>query len=321
MTKQQFNSDTTSSIPPNITPSISDVMSGEVDFFKLPPEQREEIKSTYYNEYASEVEKKAWDNGGWCPRPMFKGFDREGQPIEWVDSNVFLERGKKRSFTPSKESVVPTELTRTLEEINKKIEQINEYNRKKEEQEYAQLNNSLDYQIKNAKDELDMERLETLYKQKYKSTSVEPSKAVQQTNPPLDPIIEEWTKQSEWFDKDKPLTEWAIDYFRNNLAGNGKNIFQNLRELDEKAYEQINNDKPPVSMVEKTTNYGFGNTNIAPSIKGSVKRYEDLPGSARQWYDHAINNKKMTTEQAVKNYNQELIYQEQLRKNKEKKGW
>lgn len=336
MTTHQFNSDVSSvtnlekpnipsTIPPNINPSISDVMSGEVDFFKLPPEQRQEIESTYYSEYATDSDKEAWDKNGWRPQPMFKGLNRDGQPIDWVDSSTFLERGRKKPPSSIRENSQQVELNRTLEEINRKIEQINEYNRKKEEQEYSQLNNSLDFQIKKAKDEMDVERLEILYEQKYKSrptsVPVETPKPTNESTPQgFDPVIAEWAKQSDWFDKDKELTEWALGYFQENLVGNGRSIFQNLRELDEKAFNQ-QNDKPIVSMVEKPTNYGFGNTNTAPSIKGSVKRYEDLPASARQWYESAINSGKMTRESAVKNYNNELPFQEQLRKNKERKGW
>lgn len=305
--------------------SLHDVMEGNVDFFKLPLDKKQQLESQYYNEYATPVEKEQWDKG-WKPNPMFRGVGRDGNPIEWVDAETFASRFNR---SPKRENkpVIDSSVTKILEELNKKIDAINEYNKIREEKELNYLNRSIDSEIQKARDEMDVEKLEALYKQKYedgnkkiKEEAPKPQKGPSEN----EIIIDTWGKNSEWFQKDENLTNWAVDYFQNNLINNGKSIFENLRHLDEmaakKMSEENSNQQEFIPMAEKPTTYGFGG-GYNPSKTG-FKNYDDLPNEAKEWLQHiSSSGKQLTEKERLDLYNKELIFQAELKKKREKSQW
>ena len=254
------------------------------------------------------------ESQGWVPKEKYRGDEKD-----WVDADQFVKRGREilPILRKNNENLIK-ELNNTKTQLKEFKEAADEfkafqqenYDRKIKEaqatitslkESRAQAITDGDGQRVNALDDaIDIAKEDIVEAKAAKKddakTTVEPPSSI-------DPTLQGWLDQNEWFGKDKRITKMT-----NAIGEELREEFPNLQgkafldKLDEALEEEFPNRfgkterKPPRGTVESGAGRG------SPRSALAKHSYDNLPDEAKKACDRFVKQKLMTREQYVSDF-------------------
>lgn len=272
-----------------------------VDFYSLPQKERNNIASQIYADL-DETAKKAWSMG-WRPKELWRGKNRDGSEQEFVDAEQFVENYENsapiRNERTRKLATENEDLKRQVTEMAQKLDQIVTYSKSKEERDLEQVKNSIDYQLQQAKENLDVDKIEELV---LKKAQIEKEKFIANQQPvsretpqEIDPKFTKWHESNSWFGSDQEMTAMAQGFANQYGKGLAPEALLNVIDKQMRVFypeemavyptpreifaNNINRPiQPVIKMVENNSYSGFKSPAAAPRKKG----YNDMPQEAKE---------------------------------------
>jgi hypothetical protein len=256
------------------------------------------------NQEVNEAVVKEAESQGWVPKEKFKGNESD-----WVDADTFVKRG--REIMP----ILRKNNENLLKELNHNKEQLKQFKQTAEEfkkfqqQAHERKVNELTAQLDQLKtvraqaiadgdgakvnaidDAIDDVKEQTKEaKQQVKDAAARP--AVQEPQI-LDPSLQNWMSENDWFGKDKKLTEWTTAAGEELRASNpnlvGKEFLDKLDEVLAEEFPNKFKKNKPASSVESGSNRPRANTS-------NKRTYDNLPPDAKAACDRFIKQGIMKT--------------------------
>ncbi len=274
----------------------------------------EEEVSTNESVVNPEIRKKA-EAQGWSDKEHWKG-----KPDDWVDAETFVKRGDEwlgsvraknesldRDLKATKQQL--RELQATTEEFKKF--QKDAYERKVSDlesklasikEERAQAISDGDGKKVNALDDTLDKTKEDIREAKEASKEAAKPVTVTPDTPDLDPALQSWLGNNEWFGKDKRLTGIA-----NGVGESLRFEFPKLKgqefldKLDEVLTEEFP-DKFGGAKKTRTARTVESGSGRGSSQRGNAHSYDNLPSDAKAACDRFVKSKIMTKEEYVAEY-------------------
>lgn len=198
----------------------------KLNFAKVPKEKRDSIKKFVVNKALEEAEESGDDEkafalrNGWSPESLYGGKNKDGSPRPFKDYKEF-------NATIRDNSPVLNERLRTnakeMEEMRKEMKKLSEIAKMNFERSLKSDEQSLEAQIKEAREYGDFDRYDSLIakRQELQSNTLrlkeyEPEPVPVQTE--VQPEVKEWGARNQWFWTDNKMKEFAIaqeDILRN----------------------------------------------------------------------------------------------------------
>ena len=235
---------------------------------------------------------------GWVPLDQFRGGEDK-----WVSAEEFVKRGKEINPILKKNNEL---LLKKLDEKNKEIEEVKKISMEFREFQKEQTEKRIkeyDVQIaslKAAKVEAvsqgDGERvvaiddaIDVAKEEKAEAKAAVKLEQPKQKEVEIDPVLQGWIDQNDWYGKDKRLTRNANDIAAELRAENPSLVNQafldRLSEELEETFPEKFGKKKPTSPVEG------GSSGTRPSPKGK-NTYENLPPDAKAACDRFVKTYK-----------------------------
>jgi hypothetical protein len=189
-----------------------------LNFSKVPRERRDLIKKFVVNKALEEAEESGDDEksfalrNGWSPESLYGGKNKDGSPRPFKDYKEF-------NATIRDNSPVLNERLRTnakeMEEMRKEVKKFSEIAKMNFERSLKGEEQTIDAQIKEARDYGDFDRYDSLMvkKQELQNNTLrlkqyEPEPTPVQTE--VQPEVKEWGARNQWFWADKQMNQFAI---------------------------------------------------------------------------------------------------------------
>lgn len=220
---------------------------------------------------------------GWVGADEFKG-----DPSKHRSAEEFLKRGEeilpilKRDNEKLHSQF--SKIERELQETRETLKQFSEFASKGEERAYKRAKADLEAKLDNAIATADVDAARATRREiaELETDAPKPATKVEKTDPPvLDPVVQSWIGENEWFNKSVALRSVAIEEFGDlERQYPGKNKAELLAETKQKVMDRfpekfgINTKRDNAGTV--TTPNGAG---MPPKKKG--KTYDDLPPDAK----------------------------------------
>jgi hypothetical protein len=217
---------------------------------------------------------------GWVPKEEFKG-----DPDKHRSAEEFLERGEqmlpflKRDNDKLHQSM--TKLERQLAEQAQTFTKFVEFSSKAEERAYNKAKADLEAKLDGAIETADVAGARQVRKELAEHEAAKPAPVeVQKPVVALDPVIQSWIHENEWFQKDKALNAVAVDIYgelEQEQPGVSKSelLAETKRQVMDKFPKKfgLNPNRDNASAVGSPGG-------MAPKKKAG-KTYEDLPADAK----------------------------------------
>lgn len=244
---------------------------------------------------------------GWVPKEDFKG-----DPDKHRSAQDFLERGEtmlpllKRDNDRLHEGM--TKLERRLEDQAKTFTQFVEFASKGEERAYkralAELEAKRDSAIETA-DVAGARRAQSEIDQLNKEAAEAPKPVVPKadTAPALDPAIQSWIGENDWFNKSPSLRAYSVEVFGDlEKQFPGKSKAELLSETKQKTMERFP-DKFGINTKRDEASAVSTPGGVAQPRRKAGRTYDDLPAEAKKACDKFVKTiPKYTREDYCKNY-------------------
>ncbi|MDB5607794.1 MAG: hypothetical protein JWP25_4694 [Bradyrhizobium sp.] len=242
---------------------------------------------------------------GWVSKEEFKG-----DPERHRSADEFLKRGEEilpilKRDNDKLHSVV-SRIEGELKETRDTLKQFSEYASKGEERAYKRAKAELEAKLDNAIATADVDTARAARREiaELETDAPKPAPKVEKTEtPPLDPVVQSWIGENEWFDKSVALRSVAIEEFGDlERQYPGKSKADLLAETKQKVMERF---PEKFGINTKRDNAGAVTTpngNVAPRKKAG-KTYEDLPADAKKACDKFVKSiPGYTRDKYVKDY-------------------
>lgn len=239
------------------------------------------------DEQEQSVEKEASELG-WVPREQFKG-----NPDRWIPAEEFLERGRhilpivnennerlRKELTSTK-----TEMARMAELLKasqESIEALNEHHQAEVKRRVEQTRMELMEQIKEARQEGDIEQEIELnakladLRNPPKSTVKDPPEAP--AKPVIPEVFTQWQAENKWFGTDTRRTRLAMTISAELRDKQDQRVGREFLDAVTAEVDDILGPARDSSKVEGSRGGERGNT-------GSGKSFQDLPTEAKEACD------------------------------------
>ncbi len=217
---------------------------------------------------------------GWVPKDEFKG-----DPEKHRSAEEFLERGEamlpflKRDNDKLHQSM--TKLERRLEEQAQTFTKFVEFSSKAEERAYKKAKTELEAKLDGAIETADVAGARQVRKEIAELEEAKPEPVeVRTPTVQLDPIIQGWIAENEWFQRDKALNAVAVDIFgelEQEKPGVSKAelLAETKRQVMDKFPKKFGLNPNRDNAAAVSTPGG-----VAPKKKAG-KTYDDLPADAK----------------------------------------
>jgi hypothetical protein len=198
----------------------------KLNFSKVPREKRDTIKKFVVNKALEEAEENGDDEkafalrNGWSPETLYGGKNKDGSARPFKDYKEF--NATIRENSPVLNERLKT-LAKEMEEMKRENQKLMQISKMTFERSLKSDEQSLDAQIKEAREYGDFDRYDSLIakKQELQSNTLrlkeyEPEPAPVQTE--VQPEVKEWGARNQWFWSDNQMKQFAIaqeDILRN----------------------------------------------------------------------------------------------------------
>lgn len=249
---------------------------------------------------------------GWVPLEEFRGGEDK-----WVDAETFVKRGKEINPILKKNNELLLKKLNAkdaeIEEVRKVAKEFREFQKQqfadkvaKYDEQLAELKAKKKQAITDNEGDLVVEIEDAIddVKGKKQAAKVEAEKEIEEvgtkSESKIDPVLEQWINDNEWFGKDKRLTRIANslgeDIREDYPDLKGKEFLDKLSEELEKEFpEKFEKKGKPRSPVES-------GGNKPPRPRANAHSYENLPPEAKAACDRYVAQKLLTREQYVNDY-------------------
>ena len=228
---------------------------------------------------SNEAETKA-KRLGWVPKEEFKG-----DPDKHRSAEEFLERGEQMlpflKRDNDKLHLSMSKLEKQLAEQAQTFTKFVEFTSKGEERAYNKAKAELEAKLDGAIETADVAGARQVRKEiaEHEASKPEPVE-VQKPTVQLDPVIQGWIAENEWFQKDKALNAVAVDIFgelEQEQPGVSKAelLAETKRQVMDKFPKKFGLNPNRDNAASVATPGG-----VAPKKKAG-KTYEDLPADAK----------------------------------------
>ena len=244
---------------------------------------------------------------GWVPKDEFRG-----DPDRHRSAEEFLERGEtmlpllKKDNDKLHEGM--TKLERRLEEQARTFTQFVEFASKGEERAYKRALTELEAKRDSAIETADVagaRRAQSEIDQLNKDAATAPKPVVQQTEsaPALDPVIQTWITENDWFNKSPSLRAYSTEVFGElERTYPGKSKSELLAETKQKTMERFP-DKFGINTRRDEASAVSTPGSVTQPRRKAGRTYDDLPPEAKKACDKFVKQiPKYTREQYVKDY-------------------
>ena len=291
-----FSEELTDRIPETTTekksipnPAFEDMEESETQY-----KTKEEDEAEFY-ETLSDIEKEAWD-ANWRTGKFFKGKNRDGSARAEISAEEYLERSKRiapianeRARTAARENA----------ELKKQLQQLVEYNKKKEEREFNNISQSLDKEEEEAILMGDIDKVREIRARKVK---IAESKFDFETKPEAYAPKEEdqatfnnWVSTNNWYYNDQAMRRYAEGLY-DDLKDPNLSLTDKLLQIEDEVRNRFA-DKLGSTRKSISVNSGMRG---ASGAKPKTMAFADLPAQAREACEKQIKLYKYSGAQAEK---------------------
>lgn len=238
---------------------------------------------------------------GWVPKEDFKG-----DPDKHRSAEEFLERGEtmmpllKRDNDRLHEKFGVVE--RELKETRETLKQFSEFATKAEERAYKKAKAELEAKRDGAIATADVNAARQAQREIDQLEAPVAPKVVTEA-PPLDPVIQTWISENDWFNKSASLRAYSTEVFGDlERTYPGKSKSELLAETKQKTMERFP-DKFGINTRRDEAGAVTAPGGVVQPRKKAGKTYEDLPPEAKKACDKFVRQiPNYSREQYVKNY-------------------
>ena len=241
---------------------------------------------------------------GWVGKEEFKG-----DPNKWRPADEWLDRGKRILPIVLKEN---ERLQRNLDRVKDQLSEMRdstkellEFHKKSEERAYERARKEIEAKIEAAAANADagtvraeMVKLDNLAKEHQPKAEPKKNEGNEVTEGRLDPVIQDWIRAEEWFQKDKTLNAFAVEAYGNlerDKPGVSKAelLAETKRRTMEKFPEKfgINPERANARTVAEPSSGNAGRKrgrtfdDLPPEAKAACNKFvKTIPGFKREQY-------------------------------------
>jgi hypothetical protein len=246
---------------------------------------------------------------GWVSKDEFKG-----DPDKHRSAEEFLQRGEtilpilQRDNKKLHDTV--GRLEKKLEETTETLKTFSEFASKAEERAYKKARTELEAKLDTAISTADVEQARQIRKEMAdletdppKPPKKDPKPVGQPDQPQVDPEIQAWISENDWFNKSQALRGYASEtYGELEKAFPGKSRSELLAETKQRTVERFP-EKFGVNPKREGAAAVAAPGGVASQRKPAGKTYDDLPAEAKRACDKFVKNiPGYTKEKYVKDY-------------------
>lgn len=246
---------------------------------------------------------------GWRPKDEFRG-----DPSRWTDAKSFIDKGEtelpilrdRYRALDDRFARTETELKGTRDELKavktglddatKVLQEFREFSRKSEERAYLRAKAELEQRMFSASEAADvatvrqvkaeLDRLEEARPQPEPARAATPAVEKKPDVPPVDPAVQQWIGENEWFNRDTTMRDVAIALHGGLLRDKpGMNLRDNLaevrREIIARFPEKFGNSKreaPPAvsapAAPPKKDKKTKSESDMTPEMKAAYQKFK-----------------------------------------------
>lgn len=264
--------------------------------------ETEALEQSGENTHASDTEARA-RRLGWVPKDEFKGDPERHRPAE-----EFLERGEtmlpllKRDNDKLHDGM--SKLERRLAEQAKTMGELLEYTSKAEERAYKKAKSELEAKRDGAIETADVNTARQAQREiDQLEAPVAPKVVKTDDTPTLDPVIQSWIGENEWFNKSPSLRAYSVEVFGDlEKQFPGKTKAELLTETKQKTMDRFPDKFGINTKRDEAPTVGTPGGVAQPRRKAG-KTYDDLPSEAKKACDKYVKQiPGYTREQYCKQY-------------------
>lgn len=200
--------------------SLEAVKSGEVEFRKLPKEDKLRITREARENLEDEQDKEAWDMG-WRSPEFFAGKNRDGSDRDFIDSKAFLEKIEQNAPVQNERLKTLREREaqkdREMDELRAEVRKANEIAKMNFERSLKGEEQSIEARLQEARDLGDFDTYDSLLiekseiaKGKARLQEYEPEEPKAPVQTEVQPEVKEWGARNQWFYTNESMKSFAI---------------------------------------------------------------------------------------------------------------
>lgn len=198
--------------------SLDAMREGKIQFNKLPKEDKVRLTREAREELQDTEAKEAWDMG-WRSQEFFGGKGKDGSTREFIDHKAFLEKISQNAPVQNERLKTLREREvqkdREMEQLKLEVRQANELAKMNFERSLQNDEQSLDAQIKEAREYGDFDRYDALNAKKLELQSKTlrlkdyeiPKEAI--LSPDIQAELEIWGSKNTWYEQDLEMQNYA----------------------------------------------------------------------------------------------------------------
>lgn len=252
---------------------------------------------------------------GWSDKEHWRG-----KPEEWVDAETFVKRGDewlaglKRSNDTLSRDLTATKAQ--LKELREATEDFKKFQKDAYDRKVADLESKMEAlkqeraqaisdgdgkKVNELDDALDTAKDGIREAKEAAKEAAKPAKVTAPEPQALDPVMQNWLEENDWFGKDKRMTAIANgigESLRIEFPDlKGKEFLDKMNEVLAEEFPARFAKKGPRSPVESGAGGRGGRSGST-----NTRTYENLPADAQAACDRYVKQKLMTREQYLQDY-------------------
>ncbi len=234
----------------------------KINFSKVPREKRDVIKKFVVNKALEEAEESGDDeksfalHNGWSPETLYGGKNKDGTERPFKDYKEFNATIRQNSPVLNERL---KSISKEMEEMKRENQKLMQISKMNFERSLKGEEQTLDAQIKEAREYSDFDRYDALIAKKHELQNntlrlkeYEPAPMPAPVQPEVQPEVKEWGTRNSWFWTDDSMKQFAVaqeDILRNTRPD--LNLSERL-ELITRSVEMTFPNKFPVKQIRPT---------------------------------------------------------------------
>lgn len=233
---------------------------------------------------------------GWTPQDQFRGPSEKWQPadqyLDWAKRTGRVPKSQfdeiRRDFPVIKRQ--NDELKAELGQVRETLKEFVEFSSKAEQRAYERARKDIEAKAETAAAQGDqagvraaMADLDALQKPQER-----PKPEPTQTQPRIDPAIQDWIGRNDWFNKDRSLNGYATDiYGELERSAPGMSVEERLAETKKRTIDKFP-EKFGINPNRENATRTVAEPSGTPSRRTNGRTYENLPADAKAACDKFV---------------------------------